>query len=387
MLQQTELAQTDSSFFIPQNVISELASMDSKQIINYDQSEARKEGSTESMMSTGPNSPAKPLMTICAGRIGLFERIGQGAYGEVFAGEEFGKGKVAIKRVKSETGVWQGISQTTLREISLLKSITHKNVVRLREVVVERPDNPDQLQEKDSTPTMYLIFDMGKTDLQKEITYSNMKTGRGLDHKRIKSIMYQLLEGITFLHSNRVFHRDLKPSNILLGDDDRVLICDLGLSRTVHMPLRLYSQEILTLWYRAPELCVSNKAYSVGVDSWSIGCIFTELLTARPLFPATQQSELLTMIVKIIGNPYHPESKVSKQNLPFEPHLSPILKLMPKHFYPGHPAAPLNKLASYFPPEEQEEGFKLLQSLLDLNALSRITPIQALEHPYFRSLS
>jgi len=344
------------------------------------------------MISTGLNSPVKPLMMICEGRIGLFDKIGQGAYGEVYAGEEFGKGKVAVKRVKSEPGVWQGISQTTLREISLLKSVTHRNIVRLREVVVEVPvksgqnDNLDQVDKKETSPTMYLIFDMGKTDLQKEISVSHMKTGRGLEHKRIKNIMYQLLEGITFLHSNRIFHRDLKPSNILLGEDDRVLICDFGLSRTVHMPLRLYSQEILTLWYRAPEICcISNRAYSTGVDSWSIGCIFFELLTARPLFPATQESELLTMIVKIIGNPFHPDSRVSRQNLPFEPHLAPILKLMPKSYYPGHQAAPFYKLASWFPPEEREQGFKLLQSLLDLNALTRITPIQALEHPYFRS--
>lgn len=337
---------------------------------------------------TAPSTPEKPYDTICDGRIRLLEILGQGAYGEVYKGQEKTGGLVAVKKMKTFTGrSWQGISQTTLREISLLKSMNHKNVVKLREIVFE--DGKAQQSQLNNDPanqqmsTMYLIFEMGKTDLHKVLQKSYMFTGRGLEPKRIKNILFQLLEGITFLHANRTLHRDLKPENLLLTEEDRLLICDLGLARTVHMPLRPYSQEILTLWYKAPEMCISNREYSVGVDSWSIGCIFVEMLTAKPLFPASSSSELLTMMVKVLGNPFHPDSKVVKHNLPFNPQLASVLKLMPKQYYPGHTSSPINQLAAYFSPEDREHGFSLLCRLLDMNPLSRITPIQALQHPYF----
>lgn len=344
-----------------------------------------------SSQKTAPQTPGKPLFAICDGRIKIIEMLGQGAYGEVYRGEEEGKGAVAVKRIKGVRGRgWQGLSQTTLREISLLKTLTHRNVVQLREVVVEQ-SQPDGIKFHDVDETaegmaiMYLVFEMGFTDLNKELRRSYFLTGGGLPHARVKSIMFQLLEGITFLHSNRVFHRDLKPENILLTQDDRVVICDLGLSRTVHMPLRPYSQEILTMCYRAPEMCVTNREYSVGVDSWSIGCIFVELITSKPLFPTDMATELLTMIVKLLGNPYHPENPSMKADTPFPSQLAPLLKLMGRPYYPGHPSAPIQKLAAYFPEAERKHGFNLLLRLLDINAFSRISPPEALQHPYFSS--
>jgi len=100
----------------------------------------------------------------------------------------------------------------------------------------------------------------------------------------VKSIMYQILKGVEFLHSRKVLHRDLKPQNILIDEKLRVKIADFGLSRTYSIPIRQYTKEVLTLWYRAPELILGINEYSTGIDMWSVGCIFAELFFKKPFF-------------------------------------------------------------------------------------------------------
>ena len=135
--------------------------------------------------------------------------------------------------------------------------------------------------------------------------------------------MHQILEGVDYLHSNKVFHRDLKPENILVSKaEDLIKICDFGLARTFHQPLRPYTHEVMSLWYRSPELCINSNSYSIGVDTWAIGCIFAIMMTGRPIFQAKVQSELLINIIDIIGNPpknipYLPEEmRIIFKNIP-----------------------------------------------------------------------
>lgn len=103
--------------------------------------------------------------------------------------------------------------------------------------------------------------------------------------------MYQLLKGIDYCHSHRVLHRDLKPQNLLIDKKGDLKLADFGLARAIGIPVRTYTHEVVTLWYRAPEILLGAKQYSTPVDIWSVGCIFAELVTKRPLFPGDSGSK------------------------------------------------------------------------------------------------
>jgi len=305
-------------------------------------------------------SPGKPGTAFCDGRFTINEKVGEGTYGEVyFATDNFRKTKVALKKVKFHGNEGQGIPPTTIREIAILKELKHKNIVGLDDVIMTNglTDHPG----------LYLVFKMMDCDLKKLMKYA----GGRLNLAITKQILYQILEGVDFLHENKVFHRDLKPENVLVSREDlRIKICDFGLARTVHQPLRPYTQEVLSLWYRAPEMCISNRHYSVGVDTWAIGCIFAEMVSGRPLFPAKQPSELLLLIVKVLGNP--PSEFV---------YMPPELKQVMKNIS-NVKSTDLKDLI----PGLDKDGLDLLKRLLCLNPLARLTCKQALSHPFFKDL-
>lgn len=183
--------------------------------------------------------------------------------------------------------------------------------------------------------------------------------------------MYSLVKGIDYLHKHRIIHRDIKPENVLISrDGSNVKIADFGLSRTIHMPLRPYSREILSLWYRSPELCMGYKNYSIGVDLWALGCVFYELVTGKPLFKGKSDSEMIFKIFEQIGSPTEKNwnwvQKIAGYNANF-----PI--------FPGKGFSELNQDIGY-------EGVDLITKLLKLDPISRITCVEALDHPYFDEL-
>lgn len=110
--------------------------------------------------------------------------------------------------------------------------------------------------------------------------------------------MYQLLKGIAFCHEHRVLHRDLKPQNLLINKKGELKLADFGLARAFGIPVRSYSHEVVTLWYRAPDVLMGSRKYGTPIDIWSAGCIFAEMITGRPLFPGTSASDQLLKIFK-----------------------------------------------------------------------------------------
>jgi cyclin-dependent kinase len=108
--------------------------------------------------------------------------------------------------------------------------------------------------------------------------------------------MYQLLNGLAFCHSRRILHRDLKPQNLLIDQEGSLKLADFGLSRAIGIPVRTYTHEVVTLWYRAPEILLGSKHYSMAVDMWSVGCIFSEMAMQYPLFPGDSEIDELYKI-------------------------------------------------------------------------------------------
>ncbi|XP_015773352.1 PREDICTED: cyclin-dependent kinase 2-like [Acropora digitifera] len=155
-----------------------------------------------------------------------------------------------------------GVPSTAIREISLLKELNHPNVVRLLDVV-------------HGDKKLFLVFEYLDRDLKK---YMDSVPAGGISLSLVKSYLYQLLSGIAFCHSHRILHRDLKPQNLLIDAQGSIKLADFGLARAFGVPVRSYTHEVVTLWYRAPEILLGCRYYSTPVDVWSIGCIFAEMV-------------------------------------------------------------------------------------------------------------
>eukprot|EP00762_Andalucia_godoyi_P005005 ANDGO_01468.mRNA.1 Cell division control protein 2 homolog len=282
------------------------------------------------------------------------EKIGEGTYGVVYKAEDKDTGLiVALKKIRLENED-EGVPSTAIREISLLKELNHPNVVRLLEVV--HSDNKLQL-----------VFEFLDQDLKH---YMDRADAASFTPMLIKSYMFQILKGLSFCHSHRILHRDLKPQNMLIDRSGVIKLADFGLARAFNVPLRTYTHEVVTLWYRAPEVLLGSKHYSTPVDMWSVGCIFAELVTRTPLFPGDSEIDELYRIFRIMGTPT-------------------------EQVWPGFDALP-DRMAA-FPSWRQrdlreivpglcDEGMDLLIKMLTYDPARRISAKAALDHPYFADL-
>ncbi|XP_041117296.1 cyclin-dependent kinase 2-like [Polyodon spathula] len=193
------------------------------------------------------------------------EKIGEGTYGVVYKAKNKLTGQaVALKKIRLDPET-EGVPSTAIREISLLKELNHPNIVKLLDVV-------------HTEKKLYLVFEYLDQDLKK---YMDSSQPVGMPLPLVKSYLLQLLQGISFCHSHRVIHRDLKPQNLLINRAGAIKLADFGLARAFGVPLRTYTHEVVTLWYRAPEILLGCKYYSTAVDIWSIGCIFAEMVGLR----------------------------------------------------------------------------------------------------------
>ncbi|KAH9737131.1 cyclin-dependent kinase B1-2 [Citrus sinensis] len=216
------------------------------------------------------------------------EKVGEGTYGKVYKAKDKATGQlVALKKTRLEMDE-EGIPPTALREVSLLQMLSQSlYVVRLL------------------CSNLYLVFEYLDTDLKKFIdSHRKGPNPRPLPPTLIQSFLYQLCKGVAHCHSHGVLHRDLKPQNLLLDKDKGILkIADLGLGRAFTVPLKSYTHEIVTLWYRAPEVLLGSTHYSTAVDMWSVGCIFAEMVRRQALFPGDSEFQQLLHIFRMLGTP------------------------------------------------------------------------------------
>ncbi|KII74027.1 Cyclin-dependent kinase 3 [Thelohanellus kitauei] len=181
--------------------------------------------------------------------------------------------------------IHEGVPSSAIREISVLKEFRHPNIIRLLEVVYEERKK------------LCLVFENMQQDLKKYMNHT------ALPHHQAMKMLNQILSGTAYCHSHRIIHRDIKPQNILVDVDGNVKLADFGLARCFGIPLRQYTHEVVTLWYRAPEILLRDDYYSSSVDIWSIGCIFAEMLAGRPLFTGDSEIDQLYKIFMILGTP------------------------------------------------------------------------------------
>jgi len=283
----------------------------------------------------------------------LFEKLGEGTYGVVYKAKDRVTGRImALKKIRLE-GEDEGVPPTSIREISLLKELKHRNIVKLEDVL--------HCKNK-----LYLVFEFIDYDLKKYID----SVKNGIDPMLVKSYMFQLLRSIFYCHSHRVIHRDLKPQNLLIDKNGALKLADFGLSRAFGVPVRTYTHEVVTLWYRAPEILLGSKIYATPVDMWSTGCIFAEMVTTRPLFPGDSEIDELFKIFKVLGTPTE-ETWPGVSKFPDYKPTFPLWK-----------QTDIKKLVPGLDPQ----GIDLLNQMLEYDAGKRISAKKALKHPYFDDL-
>ncbi|GAA34774.2 hypothetical protein CRM22_002665 [Opisthorchis felineus] len=284
------------------------------------------------------------------------EKIGEGTYGKVYKARNRDTHEiVALKRVRLENDD-EGIPSSAFREICLLKELKHKNIVRLFDVLL-------------SESRLTIVFEYCDQDLKKYFDSCNGE----IDQKTVKLFMYQLLRGLQFCHNHNVLHRDLKPQNLLINDNGELKLADFGLARAYGIPVRQYSAEVVTLWYRPPDVLLGAKLYTTSIDVWSAGCIFAEMSNAgRPLFPGFDVEDQLQRIFKLLGTP----TEVTWPTVTELPDYEPFTVIYP-------PAMNWHQVV----PKLSSRGIDLLQQLVVCNPTDRISADQALHHSYFENMT
>ncbi|KAG2306125.1 hypothetical protein Bca52824_025873 [Brassica carinata] len=299
-----------------------------------------------------------------ASRYQIQEVIGKGSYGVVASAIDTHTGeKVAIKKIND---VFEHVSDATriLREIKLLRLLRHPDIVEIKHVMLP----PSRREFRD----IYVVFELMESDLHQVI-----KANDDLTPEHYQFFLYQLLRGLKFIHTANVFHRDLKPKNILANSDCKLKICDFGLARVSFndAPSAIFwTDYVATRWYRAPELCGSFfSKYTPAIDIWSIGCIFAEMLTGKPLFPGKNVVHQLDIMTDLLGTP-SPEAISRIRNEKARRYLGNMRR---------KPAVPFTHKFPHVDPL----ALRLLHRLLAFDPKDRPTAEEALADPYFYGLA
>ncbi|MCJ1275659.1 serine/threonine protein kinase, CMGC, CDC2/CDK sub [Puttea exsequens] len=302
----------------------------------------------------------------------IMSKLGEGTFGEVHKGESRTTGQiVAMKKILMHNEK-DGFPITALREIKLLKMLSHPNVLKLEEMAIERPKGEGRKK-----AILYMITPYMDHDLSGLLDNPTVE----FTEPQIKCYMLQLLEGVAYLHASKILHRDLKAANLLINNQGILQIADFGLARPYEDPppqpgrgggeaTRDYTTLVVTRWYRPPELLLQLRRYTTAIDMWGVGCVFGEMFKGRPILPGNSDVNQLQSIFDLVGSP-------TEENMPGWSSLPGCEGVQSFHHRYGTLHQTFREQGSLF--------ISLLAELLKLDWRKRINAIDALEHPYFRS--
>ncbi|KAI4177796.1 MAG: hypothetical protein LQ343_000260 [Gyalolechia ehrenbergii] len=300
------------------------------------------------------------------------EKLGEGTFGEVYKARSVKDGHiVALKKILMHNEK-DGFPITALREIKLLKMLSHPNILRLEEMAVERTKGEGRKKAIMYMVTPYMDHDLSGLLENPKVHFSE---------PQIKCYMLQLLEGLRYLHANKILHRDMKAANLLINNQGILQIADFGLARPYDDPppqpgkgggeaRRDYTTLVVTRWYRPPELLLQLRRYTTAIDMWGVGCVFGEMFKGKPILAGTSDLNQAQMIFDLVGSP-------TEENMPgwsSLPGCDGVRSFSPRS----------STLAQVFR-QEGSSAISLLNELLKLDWRKRINAIDALQHPYFDS--
>ncbi|KAM4701509.1 cyclin-dependent kinase 18 [Discoglossus pictus] len=322
-------------------------------------------GLLEKLQMSSPEDESKPLSRLSRraslsdigfGKLETYvklDKLGEGTYATVFKGRsKLTENLVALKEIRLEHE--EGAPCTAIREVSLLKNLKHANIVTLHDII-------------HTEYSLTLVFEYLDSDLKQYLD----NCGNLMCMHNVKIFMFQLLRGLSYCHRRKILHRDLKPQNLLINEKGELKLADFGLARAKSVPTKTYSNEVVTLWYRPPDVLLGSTEYSTPIDMWGVGCILFEMATGRPMFPGSTVKEELHLIFRLLGTPIEETWPGISSNKEFKAYSFPLYRPQP--------------LKSHTP-RLDSDGIDLLSSLLLYEDKKRISADAGLLHPYFKSL-
>ncbi|KAM7179718.1 cyclin-dependent kinase 17 isoform 3-T5 [Macrochelys suwanniensis] len=281
------------------------------------------------------------------------EKLGEGTYATVYKGRsKLTENLVALKEIRLEHE--EGAPCTAIREVSLLKDLKHANIVTLHDIV-------------HTDKSLTLVFEYLDKDLKQYMD----DCGNIMSMHNVKLFLYQILRGLAYCHRRKVLHRDLKPQNLLINEKGELKLADFGLARAKSVPTKTYSNEVVTLWYRPPDVLLGSSEYSTQIDMWGVGCIFFEMASGRPLFPGSTVEDELHLIFRLLGTPSQETWPGISSNDEFR-----------NYNFPKYKPQPLINHA----PRLDSEGIELIVKFLQYESKKRVSAEEGMKHAYFRSL-